>query len=410
MRLFSVNCKPLSLIVLFLVLTGCASSGGVSGGSGKYSVGPNPQDQISLNNGPVIDKPFIVVPVFDPNIPNDEDKIVEEAIWPEVRRTEAVRMSIMLAKELMETKVFDGARATPDTETSAHLYALGKIIKSNGEELDLKVDVVSIKDKRVFSKNYRFTVSEYALENPRIGKEGDLYEDFFEEIASDIASSVEKLSADDRNELARIEELRYAELFEPNFANQYIERDRIGNLILSSYPSQEDPMMRRFKALKVQDMMFIDNLQSDYQDFYDASNSPYVAWQRAAFVETKAARKASAKATGKAIFGTLALVAGAAIAANSGPGDYGQVAAGAAVAVGGLTSIRGAMGDSKQADAHRESLSELGKSLNVEIAPKVMELEETEVELKGSAKEQYVTWRSALMKVYKQENVPDIEL
>ena len=68
------------------------------------------------------------------------------------------------------------------------------------------------------------------------------------------------------------------------------------------------------------------------------------------------------------------------------------------------------MGDSKQAEAHKETLSELGKSLNSEIAPKVMELEETEVELKGSAQEQYGTWRAALKRVYEQERVPDVAL
>jgi hypothetical protein len=39
-----------------------------------------------------------------------------------------------------------------------------------------------------------------------------------------------------------------------------------------------------------------------------------------------------------------------------------------------------------------------------------MELEETQVELKGTAKEQYSTWRSALKRVYEQESVPNIEL
>ena len=112
---------------------------------------------------------------------------------------------------------------------------------------------------------------------------------------------------------------------------------------------------------------------------------------------------------GKLIF--LLLVVGAVAAGNNaGYNDYGSQIGAVALAVGGAAAIKGAMGDSKQAKAHKETLSELGKSLNTEIAPKVMELEDTEIELKGSAQEQYSTWREALRRVYEQEQVPDVAL
>ena len=156
--------------------------------------------------------------------------------------------------------------------------------------------------------------------------------------------------------------------------------------------------------------MFIDNLQGDYQGFYDASNEAYATWQRAAYTETKAASEARTKAAVKGILGAL-LVAGAIAAGNNaGYTDYGSQIGAVALAVGGVAAIKGAMGDSKQAEAHKETLSELGKSLNTEIAPKVMELEDTEIQLKGSAQEQYATWREALKRVYEQEQVPDVAL
>jgi hypothetical protein len=95
---------------------------------------------------------------------------------------------------------------------------------------------------------------------------------------------------------------------------------------------------------------------------------------------------------------------------NAGYNDYGTIIGATALGVGGLGAIQGAMGDSRQAKAHKETLSELGKSLNAEIAPKVMELEDTQVELKGTAQEQYATWRAALRKIYEQETVPNVAL
>lgn len=402
------------LICLFLsaFLSACASTGGAGGGFGASTVGPKRIEPAEATNasGPKIAKPFMVVPVFDPNIPDDKKRIEELAIWPEVRRTEAVRSAVTLTEKLADTNAFEGVRATPDSETSAHLYTLGKILKSNGREFDVEINVVSIDGDSVFKKKYSFTVDEYDLSDPRKGRNSDLYEDFFVEIATDIAARVKRFDQDDRDELARVEELRYADFFEPNFSNQFTSQDMFGRTKITSYPNSQDPMMRRIAALKVQDQMFIDNLQNDYQDFYDVSNDAYATWQRAAYTETVAASEARQRAAVKGMVGLLAIAGAVAVGNDAGYTDYGSQLGAVALAVGGVAAIKGAMGDSKQAKAHKETLSELGKSLNAEIAPKVMELEDTQIELKGSAQEQYATWRSALRRVYEQEQVPDVAL
>ncbi len=401
------------LLICFVFLQGgCATSGGIGGGFGNYSVGPKPVEQSAGDspNEPTISKPFMVVPVFDPNIPEDKGRLEKEAIWPELRRTEAVRGAVMLTRKLSDTNAFNGVRTTPDSETSAHFYTLGKIIKSNGEEFDLEIEVISIEGKSMFKRRYRFTVDEYALEDPRKGKNSDLYEDFFVEIADDIAEKVRGISRKELIEIAKVEELRYAEFFEPNFANQYTSTNWLGAPEITSYPSSEDPMMRRISTLKVKDQMFIDNLQADYQDFTDSSNDAYASWQRAAFTETKAAREAKSRAAVKGIVGILAVAGAVAIGNDAGYTDYGSQIGAVVLAAGGASAIIDAMGDSKQAKAHKETLSELGKSMNAEIAPKVMELEDTEVELKGSAQEQYASWRSALKRAYQQDEIPDVAL
>lgn len=401
------------LLICFAFLQGgCATSGGIGGGFGNYSVGPKPVEQAAVDspNEPSISKPFMVVPVFDPNIPEDKGRLEKEAIWPELRRTEAVRGAVMLTQKLSDTDAFNGVRTTPDSETSAHFYTLGKIIKSNGEEFDLEIEVVSIEGKRIFQKNYRFTVDEYALEDPRKGKNSDLYEDFFVEIADDIAEKISRISGKELIEVAKVEELRYAEFFEPNFASQYTSTNWLGATEITSYPSSEDPMMRRIASLKVKDQMFIDNLQTDYQDFTDSSNDAYASWQRAAFIETKAAREARNRAAVMGAVGLLAIAGAVAVGNDAGYTDYGSQIGAVVLAAGGAKAIIDAMGDSKQAKAHKETLSELGKSMNAEIAPKVMELEDTQIELKGSAQEQYSSWRSALKRAYQQDEIPDVAL
>jgi len=105
----------------------------------------------------------------------------------------------------------------------------------------------------------------------------------------------------------------------------------------------------------------------------------------------------------------LAVAAGAAMANNSGPyssGTYG----GAAVAAAGVATIASGVQDSKEATAHRESLSEMGRSLNIQLAPQVMEMEDRTVELNGDAAQQYNAWRAFLRDVYEMEKTPELEL
>ena len=97
MKSYLVNLL-ISLVAIGILLPGCASTGGLGGGLGDYSVGPkrDNSDAGAAPEGPTMAKPFMVVPVFDPNIPDDKAKIEKLAIWPEVRRTEAVRSAVTL--------------------------------------------------------------------------------------------------------------------------------------------------------------------------------------------------------------------------------------------------------------------------------------------------------------------------
>ncbi|MBT6193744.1 MAG: hypothetical protein HOI01_09370, partial [Proteobacteria bacterium] len=205
-----------------------------------------------------------------------------------------------------------------------------------------------------------------------------------------------------------IEEMRFAETFSPDYFSNYIRTSSSGKTKLMSLPADDDVMLNRVKSLRIKDQMFVDNMQVDYENFRNDMNEDYILWQKQAFTESKAAREAASAASAKMFLGLLGVVAGAAIANNSSSslGDYG----GAAVAVAGIATIVDGVQDSKEATAHRESLSEMGRSLNIQLAPQVMEMEDRTVELRGNAVEQYTAWRAYLLDVYNKEKTPEIEL
>ena len=107
-----------------------------------------------------------------------------------------------------------------------------------------------------------------------------------------------------------------------------------------------------------------------------------------------------------------ALAVGGAIAAVKGGHnrDAGTEVAGIAAAVAGGLLVAKSFQNSAEGRVHAEALSELGESLDVEVASQVVELEDTTVELTGDAREQFRQWRSLLRRIYDEEGIPETAL
>jgi len=345
---------------------------------------------------------------MDPGLPSDSDEFKSKGIWPELRRAEANRFAVMLKNAVAKKQTFDSVRVVPDKSAHGHIYVEGEITKSNGEDLHLVINVTDIAGKKRMQKTYRHRVKKYDLENPRSAG-ADLYTPLFDKIAGDLASLHRKIKKKDRKYLDDVEELLFAKAFSAEYFSPYLSVSNLGKTKVLSLPDSNDPMLKRVKTLRIRDQMFIDNIQVDYDRFRAEMDKDYLGWQSQAFIESKAARDAQSAAAAKAIFGTLLTVGGIAVAAKAetyDPALYGGIAAaavGARVVMSGIES-------SRDAKAHRESMSELGRSLNIQIAPRVMELEDKEIKLEGTARQQYLAWRLFLKDFYQLESTPNVSL
>jgi hypothetical protein len=61
---------------------------------------------------------------------------------------------------------------------------------------------------------------------------------------------------------------------------------------------------------------------------------------------------------------------------------------------------------SEEAKMHNDIIKELGESVELEVAPKVVAFEEKEKKLVGDAKEQFAQWRAFLKTIYELEKTP----
>lgn len=349
----------------------------------------------------------VIVPVFDPGLSEKAEMYAEPGVWPELRRAEANRFAHKLKLALEETGAFGAVRVTPDTTAAGDLYVLGAIEESNGQSVAINLEVRDSSNARWFGRSFEHTVVQGFYKNIR-NKGTDAYDPVFARAAAYVVERLDRQPDADLERLKLLTDLRFgASLTEEAFTN-HIEREA-DRYVLTSYPSAADPMLRRTKDVRVRDQMFVDDLQDHYRAFNDKMDESYRVWQEHSLIEVEAQRKAKRKALLQGLAGA-ALVGLGIAALSTMPSSTAATTAGLAGGVVGAIMIGKGFQTSKEAKVHRDALNELGESIDVELAPQVVEFDEQTEKLTGDAKEQFGQWRAFLKKIYEQERTPEVDL
>jgi len=401
------------LIALMLIIHSFGDA--VAKKNTSFQIGPKSSDEYvkkeapnpKIGNGST--KLSVIVPVMDPNLPKDSDDYQKLSIWPELRYAEANRFARQLKVSLDKTGAFDGVRVFPDASAAAGLYILGKILKSNGEDVNLEIVVIDISGKQRMKKVFKNRIKEYDVANPR-NKGKDLYISSFDSMAKAIAKSLKKIKQKDLAKLDMLETLRFGESMSANYFSKFLKTSRSGKVSVAYAPAQSDPMLLNLEAVRIKDQLFSDQLQGDYAKFSAKMDESYSVWQEQAFAISKQRRLAKAAANKKALLGVGALIAGAVVQANANAASVTGTAATSLLAAGGAVAIFDSFKDQSQAKKHKNALNELGGQLNLEMATKNIKLENELVNLQGTAAEQAATWRSVLREYYLETATPNVDL
>jgi hypothetical protein len=400
------------LVIFTFLLSGCGSKNRSSTG-----VGPAPSSSYDRPpTGPTMamaPKLEVVIPVFDPGLPEDPAEYDDANIWPELRRAEANRFAYKLKEKLEATGKFGGVRVTPDATATGDLYVLGRIEESNGEEVAIEIEVIDISGKSWLDEHFEYEVSEYFHKDLR-NKGKDPYDPLFIDAAAAIAAELSTHEYKELENLQYLADLRFGANFSDTAFMPYLEVDD-GEYAIVSKPSDEDPMLQRVRAIRVRDQLFIDSLQDNYAAFSEQMNESYLMWQEQSLLETRAERIAGRKAIAEAVGGALlvGLAVFSAVAGSRSNSTAGSSAGATGAILGGMagaTLISESFRTSDEAKVHREALNELGKSVDMAMAPQVIAFEKESVKLTGDAKEQFAQWRAFLQKIYNEEKTPDIQI
>ncbi len=159
-------------------------------------------------------------------------------------------------------------------------------------------------------------------------------------------------------------------------------------------------MLERVRTIRDRDHAYIDTMQEYYANFGFEMAGPYQEWRKLSYDETIAYRELQAESRRKLIAGTVAIIAGIAGASSS---DRNSNAAGNVAIIGGGYLLKSGLEKRNEAQIHVEALEELGMSLEAEITPQVIELEDRTVMLNGNVEDQYAQWRELLADIYATE-------
>ena len=349
--------------------------------------------QEELPEGLLLD---VGVGIFDPGLDNGDEE--EAFLYPEVRRAEARYMPYLLVEAIQSSGAWGAVRVVPSDNQAMDLLVSGTILRSHGEELKLHVLARDATGATWLDKEYESKASRYSYESRRTRFEP--FQAVYNQIANDLLKTQIGMTAEQLANIRLINELRFARSFSPDAFDGHLSSDGKGHYSISRLPAENDPMLARVRKIRERDYLFIDTLQDYYASFNGQMIGPYQEWRKQSYDEAIALQELRAESRRRLIAGIAAVAAG--IAAASSNNSSARSAANVAIAGGGYL-VKTGLDKRTEADIHVQALEELGMSLEAEIAPQVIELEDRSVTLTGSVEDQYQQWRELLRQIYEAE-------
>jgi hypothetical protein len=340
------------------------------------------------------------VAMFDPGL-DELDGDQEELTNHQVRVAESRYAPYLLAETLQRSANWGIVRLMPNHSSPMDVYITGTILESNGESMSMRVHVADSTGKDWYTKVYDQEISQFSYD-PSQRQQSDPFQILYNNIANDLLVwKKNNITDEEVVEIRTISEILFARRFSPDVFDPYLTTSRNGIYQINSLPADSDPVLERIRDIRERDFMFIDTVQDYYATYVRQMRLPYDSWREQSYHETITLRELEASAKRRFIAGAVAVVGGLAAATQG--SNYATQAGGAFGVGAGAYLIRSGFDKRAEARIHMEALEELGQSLENEVAPQVINLDDRTITLTGSVEEQYEQWREILADLYAAE-------
>ena len=377
---------------LLLLLTGC-----VTQTVRTVDLTPPRQSSENLSEEELLD---VGVALFDPNVPEDYDAQIEQIIQPEIRLAEARYMPFVAKNMLQSTGNWGAVRVVPRRSDAVDLTVQGKIIESDGERLVVDIAVTDATGANWFNKRYISLASKYVYLD-KSPQTIDAFHSFYKELANDMLSYREALSARDVNMIRKTAEMRFAQSFATDAFSNYLLQADDGQYQLLRLPAANDPMLQRVREIREREYLFIDTLDEFYANYTRQMLPVYDSWRRATYADAIEFKALQAQSRSQIIGGSLAIAAGIG-GVYSSENPYVDASSVASVGAGATLIIRG-LNKKQQSAQLADRLREIGTDTEAELLPTTIQLDNETLRLTGSVDQQYTELRNILRRLYFEE-------
>ncbi|MDX1409017.1 MAG: hypothetical protein R3330_12805 [Saprospiraceae bacterium] len=371
-------------------------------------------DKVTTSTLEPIKTPSAPIPteaLLDVGIPPLDDGLwltdEDDTVFPEVRYAESIYFSNQLAKIMEKSGAWGAIRVIPKTDVVMDVYLTGTIMQSDGETLDIEIEVFDTSGKNWLKKRHKQTVGKYTYDR-RLKITADPFQNLYTEIANDVLEAREKISNEEAVRLRQISSLRFARDFSPEAFDDYITESRDGILTIERLPAENDSILQRVEKIRERDYLYVDTMQDYYDTFSRQMHVPYQEFRRVSYDSVVKARQLKKRGNRQMIAGVAAIIAG--IYGRTQASSWMQLDGSMATAAAGGYVLKQGLDTKQKAAAQTERLAEMGSSLEAVIAPQVIALEDRTITLTGTVNAQYEQWRELLYRIYEQERtIPGVE-
>jgi hypothetical protein len=388
----------LPIYLVFTLLSGCSALGPTQDVKGTVPLNK------AITEVPESQLLDVWVELFDPGeLPDDEDEAM--GLSMDIREAEARYIPEQLRTAMEDTGHWGAVRVVPQNTTGSELLVQGEILKSNGEELVLRIMAFDASGREWFNRAYEEAIEEGVYKarslvgNPPAQ---EVFQSLYNTIANDLAEFRRTLSAQDIATIRQVAELRFAADLSPEAFAGNLQADDKGRYTVMHLPAANDPMYQRVLAIRDRDFLLIDTLNGHINNFCREMETPYNEWRKARSEEAVALRKVERDAMTRKLIGVAAIIGAIALEAGSN-GNYNTSILRDTLVLGGAYAIKTGFDKDSETDIHRDAIIELDESFSSEARPLVVEVEGETHELTGSAEVQYAQWRALLKRIYISE-------
>jgi len=340
------------------------------------------------------------VRIFDPNIPAEVADQEKKRIFPEVRNAESRYIPVLIRDTLESTGQWGQVRVLPRGATGMEVFVDGRILASDGRQLELEIVVTDAAGRTWLSRVYEGEADTRAYKDV-VSKPRDPFDNVYNTIANDLLAARRAMPREERQKLRQVADLRFAADLAPYAFSGYLAQDRKGLYTVTRLPAEGDPVVERMERVRERDYALVDTLNEHYANFGASMAEPYTSWRKFNHEELEAESAAKREALTRQILGAVAVVGG--IVAGVESNSSATSAAATAAVIGGMYAFKSGMDKRTEIKVHAESLKQLGDSFQSEVQPMVVDVEGRTLELRGSAEQQYAEWRQLLRELYETE-------